>query len=91
MRISFDPAKREATLKARGLDFVDAAKVFAGRYTTAADDRFLYGEVRYISAGYLDDRMVVVVWTPRKDDTRHIISMRFCHAGEEARWRKAMG
>src|SRR5277367_2516977 len=29
------------------------------------DDRFDYGEVRNVSAGFLDDRMVVVVWTVR--------------------------
>jgi uncharacterized DUF497 family protein len=89
--ISFDPANREATLTARGLDFADAAKVFEGEYTTAADDRLDYGEPRIISAGYLEGRMVVIVWTPRGHFTRHIISMRYCHADEEARWRKAMG
>jgi uncharacterized DUF497 family protein len=30
VRITFDPAKRAATLASRGLDFVDAEKVFAG-------------------------------------------------------------
>lgn len=30
MKITYDPAKREATLKDRGLDFEDAALVFAG-------------------------------------------------------------
>ena len=29
MEITFDPAKRDLTLKNRGLDFADAAKVFA--------------------------------------------------------------
>ena len=30
MRITFDPAKRDATLAERGLDFADAAIVFSG-------------------------------------------------------------
>jgi uncharacterized DUF497 family protein len=30
MRVTFDPAKRDATLAERGLDFADAAFVFAG-------------------------------------------------------------
>ena len=30
MRITFDPAKRDKTLAERGLDFADAALVFAG-------------------------------------------------------------
>jgi hypothetical protein len=33
--------------------------------------------------------MVVVVWTPRRK-TRHIISMRYCHAKEAKRWQQAI-
>jgi uncharacterized protein len=85
VRITFDPAKRAATLENRGLDFADAIEVFGGVYTVAPDDRRDYGEPRLISAGYLRGRMVVIVWTPR-GDARHIISMRYCHAKEEERW-----
>jgi uncharacterized protein len=46
VRISYDPAKRAATIKRRGLDFADAAEVFAGDYTEALDDRHAYGEAR---------------------------------------------
>ena len=67
MRITSAPAKRTWTLKERGLDFADAAEVFAGPHTVLADERFDYGEPRYVSAGYLRGRMVVIVWTPRDD------------------------
>jgi hypothetical protein len=90
MRITFDPAKRAATLLARGLDFVDAAEVFAGLVATAPDLRRDYGEARFISAGALRDRFVVIVWTPR-GNARHVISMRFCHDAEERRWRDRLG
>jgi uncharacterized protein len=63
VRITYDPAKRAATLSNRGLDFADAAEVFARVYTVAPDDRRDYGEPRFISAGYLRGRMVVIVWT----------------------------
>jgi uncharacterized DUF497 family protein len=33
--------------------------------------------------GFLADRMVMVVWTPR-DGTRHVISMRKCNDREKA-------
>jgi uncharacterized DUF497 family protein len=59
----YDPAKRAATLSNRGLDFADAAEVFARVSTVAPDDRRDYGEPRFISAGYLRGRMVVIVWT----------------------------
>jgi uncharacterized DUF497 family protein len=59
--ISFDPAKRTITLRERGLDFADAELVFAREVATGQDTRRDYGEDRYITAGYLKDRMVVIV------------------------------
>ena len=55
MKITFDPAKRAATLKHRGLDFVDVAEVFAGDFVVVPDDRRHYGELRLISAGFCAD------------------------------------
>jgi len=57
--------------------------VFAGRGLTLTDDRWDYGEIRYLTYGLLNDRMVVIVWTPR-GETRHIISMRKCNDREKA-------
>jgi uncharacterized protein len=62
------------TLAERGLDFAEAELVFEGRTTTLPDERRNYGEPRFITAGWLRDRFVVVVWTPR-DGGRRIISM----------------
>ena len=90
MELSYDPAKRAATLTERGLDFADAIQIFAGLHATLDDDRQDYGERRYISAGHLVGRMVVLVWTPR-GDTRRIISMRYAHAKEEQLWTKHLG
>jgi len=86
MRITYDPAKREATLRERNLDFEDAARVFAGVHLQMEDDREDYGETRWITVGSLNDSMVVVVWTPR-DDARRIISMRRCNDRERERYR----
>jgi uncharacterized DUF497 family protein len=60
--------------------------VFAGRHATLPDDRKDYGEPRFISAGILRDRLVVLVWTPR-GAARRIISMRYAHDKEIRRWR----
>lgn len=89
MKITFDPAKQEATLTNRGLDFAHADEVFAGLHATLPDDRQDYGEPRFISAGMLAGRLVVVVWTPR-GDTRRIISMRHAHEREVQRWQQHM-
>ncbi len=90
MRYTFDPAKRDLALRHRDLDFARAGEVFAGRTATVVDERFDYGETRFITAGRLDGRLVVMVWTQR-GETRHIISMRHCHAKEEEIWHRRMG
>lgn len=89
MPITFDPAKRDKTLAERGLDFEDATEVFAGRSMTLPDDRQDYGEERFITAGWLRGRFVVLVWTPRDGGPR-IISMRHGHADEESWYREQL-
>jgi uncharacterized DUF497 family protein len=81
VKISYDPGKRAKTLAERGLDFDDAARVFAGPTLTLPDERQDYGEIRYQTYGLLDDRLIMLVWT-RRGDIRHIISMRKCNARE---------
>lgn len=87
MPITFDPAKRAATLERRGLDFADAEPVIDGAVWEFIDERTDYGEVRVTTIGFLRERMVVVVWTPRGED-RHIISMRKANDREQGRYGK---
>ncbi len=75
MRIEFDEAKRADTIRTRGLDMARAADMFSGATLTIDDDRRDYGEARFITIGFLDDAMVVLVWTPRGNALR-VISMR---------------
>ena len=84
MRLTWDPAKRAETLAERGLDFADAAAVFAGVTVEVEDTRRDYGETRIICFGRLEGRMVVVGYVPR-GNTRHIFSMRKANAREKAR------
>lgn len=81
MKIRFDSAKRDRTLAERRLDFADAPTVFASRSITVVDDRFDYGEVRWVTYGWLGEVAVAVVWTG-DDDNRRIISMRRMHRKE---------
>ncbi|MDR4308019.1 BrnT family toxin [Chelatococcus sambhunathii] len=81
MTITCDPGKRRWTLDERGLDFMDAETVFAGRTLTLEDDRKDYGEPRFQTYGMLGDRLVMIVWTPR-GGVRHVFSMRHCHDKE---------
>lgn len=89
MEISFDPAKRAATLSERGLDFADAGKVFAGPDYTVEDSRFPYPERRFSTFGLLDDRMIVLIWAA-SETGRRIISMRKANDREVARYRSRL-
>ena len=90
IEISFDPAKREKTLRERGVDFADAEKVFGGRKFTMVDDRTDYGETRFRTFGLLGERLVLIVWTPR-GGARHVISMRKCNEREKAKIAHRLG
>jgi uncharacterized protein len=85
MEISFDPIKRSQTLAQRGLDFVDAPKLFSGQTYTVEDTRFDYPERRFQTYGLLDGRLVMLVWS-EADEGRRIISMRKCNEREQAKF-----
>lgn len=87
MAITFDPAKRDKTLRERGLDFAEADRVLDGPVWEFPDERSDYGEVRITAIGFLGARMVVVVWTQRGAD-RHIISMRKANDREQLKYKK---
>jgi len=84
VRITFDPVKRAKTLADRGLDFADAALIFAGLTVEVEDTRRNYGEKRIICYGLLVGRVVVVGYTQRGGD-RHVFSMRKANEREKAR------
>ena len=89
MEIEFDPKKRDKTLEQRGLDFARAEEIFDGHHFTGEDSREDYSETRYTTVGELDDRMVVMTWTPR-GEARRIISMRKANEREQTRYRNKL-
>ena len=89
MDITYDPEKRDRTLAERGLDFEDAAQVFARRTIELLDDRNDYGETRWVTFGLLGGRMVALVWTPRNRG-RHIISMRKANEREQKAYQEEL-
>lgn len=90
MAITFDSKKRAATLAERGLDFKDAKLVFAGTTFEVEDKRRNYGEARIICFGVLQERIVVVGYTPRGAD-RHVFSMRKANDREKKRIAPLLG
>lgn len=73
-RVEWDEAKRLRNLRERGVDFIDAALIFAGpEIVEAVDARSDYGERRFRALGRVDDDLFVVVYTWR-GEARRIIS-----------------
>jgi len=60
-----------------------AGDIFLARHLTVRDDRKDYGESRFITIGFLGDRMVVAVWTQR-GSLKRIISLRKANDREQA-------
>jgi uncharacterized DUF497 family protein len=83
MRFTWSERKRAINLKEHGLDFIDAPRVFEGVTFTYEDDRFAYGEQRFITLGLLAGVPVSVAHTETDDEIR-IISFRKA-TGREAR------
>jgi uncharacterized protein len=75
VEIEYDPAKRDWTLRERGLDFAKAERIFRAFILTFDDNRDDYGEDRFLTYGLLDGVIVACVWTFR-GDRRRIISLR---------------
>ena len=83
MRFTWSERKRAVNLKEHGLDFLDAPRVFEGLTFSYEDDRFAYGEQRFITLGLLAGVPVSIAHTESDDEIR-IISFRKA-TGREAR------
>ena len=94
MLIEYDSDKPEKTLSDRGLDFCDAPIVWSGQHFTKIDNRIDYGEVRFITVGFIANTMVIIAWTPRSEGlnqpVRRIISMRKCNEREQTSYQQQL-
>jgi uncharacterized protein len=87
MDFGWNEIKRAKTLQERGLDFARAGEIFAGLHVTRSTHGGKSGETRFVTAGFQDSRLVVMVWTPR-GARRHVMSMRYAHAKEQKLWKE---
>jgi hypothetical protein len=83
--ISFDPNKDALNRAKHGVSLDLGERVLAGAVTTRIDDRQAYGEDRFVTFGYVDRRLHVVVYTVRGDRLR-VISVRKANAREQTRY-----
>jgi uncharacterized DUF497 family protein len=82
MRFEWDEAKRQSNIKRHGIDFLAVEVVFAGETITILDDRFSYGETRFITFGLLWGRAVAITHT-ETDNVLRVISFRKASKNEE--------
>ncbi len=76
MRYEWDEAKRRTNLQRHSIDFADIPPVLEGDLFVLEDDRYEYGETRFIAFGLLFGRVVVVAYTERGEDVIRLISAR---------------
>ena len=86
VRFEWDEAKRRSNLWRHGIDFAEVVEVFAAP-VTILDDRYDYGEKRFLTLGLLKGSVVAVVHT-ESDDVIRIISARKAERYEEIKYFK---
>lgn len=75
--VTYDETKRQANMqKHDGIDLAECECIFDSPMLTLEDTSDAYGEQRLKSLGWLDGRVVVLIWTDR-EAAPHLISCRF--------------
>ncbi|MDH4046374.1 MAG: BrnT family toxin [Gemmatimonadota bacterium] len=83
------PAKRFANLAKHGVDFVGAARVFAGPIFEIPDRRRDYRELRVVAVGEHAGQLLTAVYTWR-GPTRRLISARRSNRREQQAYEAAL-
>jgi len=82
MSYEWDERKRRTNVKKHGIDFIDVPELFDSDVVIIPDERFDYGEPRFIAIGILKNLVVVIAYTER-DETIRIISARKATKNEQ--------
>ena len=85
MDISFDSAKSEKNVLVRGISFELAAGFEWGGALIVEDLRKDYGERRFQALGLIENRLHMMVFTPRASKA-HVISLRKANKREVKRY-----
>jgi len=77
MKFEWDIAKNKLNIQKHGLDFADTKELFVnGTLRRFADNRAEYHEIRFIGFGYVQGRLMNVIYTKRRPNIIRIISFR---------------
>lgn len=82
MEFGWDEPKRVENIRKHDIDFIAVVSIFDGLVVTVQDNRFNYGEERFVTFGLLQGRVIAVVHT-ESDDYIRIISARKATKSEQ--------
>jgi uncharacterized DUF497 family protein len=85
--ITYDPAKNQRNIDARGLSFDQVADFEFESALTHMDERVDYSETRYVALGFLHGRLHVLCFSETPDGIR-VISFRKANSREVSRYAK---
>src|SRR5690606_4050726 len=90
MRFEWDEVKNARNIQKHGIDFGDAAEVFEHPHLIAVDERFDYGEERWIQIRLMRQLFGVVVYVERDENTIRIISSRNATRREKRKYEQTI-
>ena len=76
MKFVWDRNKNQKNIKIHGIDFNDVSIMFDFPMLTCIDNRFDYGEERWVGIGFLKGIIAVIVYV--EDDEKEIIRIVSC-------------
>lgn len=77
VKVEFDPAKDASNRAKHGVSLQAAASFEWETALEREDDRFDYGELRFVAIGMIEERLHVMIFTEGSDqDTVRVISLR---------------
>jgi hypothetical protein len=86
MQFEWDEAKNLENIHKHQIDFTDVPEMFDSPILIEEDERFDYGEERWLGIGFLANGVAVIVWTERQGDVIRIISARKANRYERKRF-----
>ncbi|MDQ5920414.1 MAG: uncharacterized protein QG673_470 [Pseudomonadota bacterium] len=88
MRFDWDENKNQLNIEKHKADFNDAIQLFNNNLLVIPDERFNYRELRFIGYGYVNGRLMNVIYTERLPNIIRIISFRKANSREKRLYEK---
>ncbi|MDZ8224532.1 MULTISPECIES: BrnT family toxin [unclassified Nostoc] len=85
MQFEWDETKNLENIRKHRIDFADVPGMFNNSMLIELDERFDYGEDRWIGIGFLGNGVAVVVWAERQNNIIRVISARRANRYERQR------